>query len=258
MLLATKNTGAIGSFTTSGSTDTTPISNVELSTFDINWRANSQSAVGVPHSISFQVSNFGGTVGYVGIAGHTLGSSRYIVELYKTGGGDVLLGTYTPNNDDNRVIMFTFDELPSGTNFRLDLTPTFSIEDIFITHIAGGTTYDFDTKDYSGGFSLAELSIPKQSRTKINRQAAPTATIVQSSSIKLNLMISNFLKSNYTFEVIRAVDFWTENTFFIKSDDETNLGYLAYNFMSMPPKAHDETKALINLQYKYDAYNGIS
>ena len=43
----------------------------------------------------------------------------------------------------------------------------------------------------------------------------------------------------------------------MRNDDDVTQTYMAMQFVPMPPKAHQQTRNLTNVSYKFLAYNGL-
>ena len=238
-------------FASSGGTDNTPIDNLISFTFD---EVFSHTRTGASTEISFSGAGPEGTdFNYVGIAGHNLGTSRFRVDLYVD---NVLTEQYTPSFSDNRCIMFTFPNQFAGTPMKLDIVPLFGSSNITIAHIACGASTNIDGRDYGAGFGRVNLFSSRKVRTTINDQAAPTAVLVKTVPVKINLNIKNvtFATAN---SLVNAYDFWATNAFFVRNDGDLTQCYLGYNGVGSAPKTHGSTRALVDISLKFNAYNGI-
>jgi hypothetical protein len=112
-------------------------------------------------------------------------------------------------------------------------------------------------QDYSAGYALSPMALARKSKVTLNSQAAPTATLVKTVSQKMKLNFKNIARSFASGELITHQKFWIDNSFFIQNDNLPGQTYMAMQFLPTPPKAHAETRDLVNLSYGFTAYNGL-
>ncbi|MCJ8293388.1 MAG: hypothetical protein MJK15_03195 [Colwellia sp.] len=201
---------------------------------------------------------------YVGIAGHNLGSLGCTISIINHDTTDIT--SFAPSDD--RPIMFVIPERTGGTNnfVRIEITKPNSADVAIISHVATGLTTDFTSttvngqeiiKSYQAGYNKVPMNRGIKSRAVLNESAAPTATLIQTVSQKLNLNIKDVATSFVQNELVEYQLFWTLNGFFMRNDDDVTQTYVAMQFIPIMPKAHAQTRNLTNVSYNFLAYNGL-
>ena len=201
---------------------------------------------------------------YVGIAGHNLGSLGCTISIINHDTADI--SVYAPIDD--RPIMFVIPARTGGTdNFvRIEIIKPNAADVAIVSHVATGLTTDFTstttqgqviTKSYEAGYSKIPMNRGRKSKAILNDSAAPTATLVQTISQKLNLNIKDVATNFVQNELVEYQLFWLLNAFFMRNDQDVTQTYMAMQFIPITPKAHAQTRNLTNISYKFLAYNGL-
>lgn len=222
-------------------------------TFDTLARSGSAFTT---YTINLNVDN----VTYVGIAGHNIADIGATITISNHGVNDVL--NYAPT--DGRPLMF---EIPSrtGGNLLININKQTATDRVNITHIAAGQTTDLTgtttngqsvNRDYEAGYSRIPMAVNRKTRATINQSGAPTATLTKTVSAKMKLNIKNMPTPFAKVQLLEYQKFWVNNGFFMQNDGEADQSYMAFQFVSTPPKAHPATRDLVNISYQFLAYNG--
>lgn len=201
---------------------------------------------------------------YVGIAGHNLGTIGATIDILNHDTVDV--AGFIPADD--RPLMFQIPARTGGSvdAVRIRITKVNSTDEVIVSHTATGLTTDFTstttggqilTKDYEAGYPRIPMNRMRKSRVTVNDAAAPTATLIQTISQKVSLNIKNVATSFAQVELLAYQNFWLENSFFIQNDDDHTQTYMAMQFTTNAPKTHSQTRELVDLSYRFTAYNGL-
>lgn len=187
---------------------------------------------------------------YVAIAGHTLlGTTEVRIDT-------VLVASFIITDNRTTCQTLYFAEI-SGTVIELTFTKAASSNVYAISHIAAGETFDVPNKGETSGFSRSWLTPSKKQQVVLSDSAAPTSIINKSIAEKATLNLPNMPKAIAEGSYRDLCDFIIANAFFILEQEAVaNSSYLCFDAKINPPKAHSDTRELVNSGFSFRAFTG--
>jgi hypothetical protein len=224
------------------------------------------------------VINYGGVaqIDYIAIcASNFVGGagSRITVRDGTTRAGyESIRGQYTAERP--HVCMFNF-ERQSFSELIIVIDSESASKKPTIHYIAGGQAIQVPNGGEVSGYARQWLTRGVETRTQGNELAAPIASLRKRVGLTGSISIPNMRNSFVRDEWQQFLDFASVQPFFMceqenlvtirDNDEEAGRGdgylpeasYMCYNPKFSAPKAHSDTRALQNLQLRFDCYNGL-
>jgi len=224
------------------------------------------------------VINYGnvGQIDYVAVcaSNYAGGSDARITVRNGTSsaGATSVRGIYTANRP--HVCMFNFDrESVTELIIVIDSEQTSKLPTVH--YIAAGEALQVPNGGEVSGYARQWLTRGVETRTQGNDLAAPIASLRKRVGLSGSINIPNMLNSFVRDEWQQFLDFASAQPFFIceqenligVSDTDEDIkreqgylpeaSYMCYNPKFTAPRAHSDTRALQNLQLRFDCYNGL-
>ena len=246
--------GALPSITTGVSTDLPQ--NLTDQDFSATYTSSNQFSL---------VAEFGviAAINYIAVAGHNIkgdGSGTSYIRVY-----DANVVVSTINITSNQVVMVSFDP-QSFVNLRVEIKNGAGTSNPAVSYIAGGLAFTVPNSGEVSGYNRQFLKRNIVSKTTINSEAAPIASLKKTKSAKGALNLPNMTKVFSEGEWQDFLDFSIDNYFFIKeqldevisvSEGTNKSSYLCYEVMNNSIKAHGETRSLNNITINFKVFNGL-
>lgn len=224
------------------------------------------------------VINYGGVgqLDYVAVcASNFVGGTgaRITVRDGSTSAGyESVRGQYTAERP--HVCMFNF-ERQSFTELIIVIDSETASKKPTVHYIAAGQAMQVPNGGEVSGYARQWLTRGVETRTQGNDLAAPIASLRKRVGLSGSISIPNMKNSFVRDDWQEFLDFASTQPFFmceqeslfvVRDNDEDSqraLGYLpessymCYNPKFTAPKSHSDTRALQNLQLRFDCYNGL-
>lgn len=209
---------------------------------------------------------FVANINYVAVAGVNIeGAKDFTSGVLVRDTGTIITANYI---ERNHCILCTF---PTRTfnNLRVELlNPTGNVNPR-VHYVSAGQTLSVPNGGENAGYNRQFLQRNFQSKTQLNANSAPVATITKKMQASGRLTIPNSSKAFSEGEWQDFLDFSEEEFFFIQEqqpepifvsgermDYNNNSAYLCYEPKSRIT-AHSQTRALNAINLSFKVYNGL-
>lgn len=243
-----------GTLTVPSDDDTTQTkANMETADFSEKYTSLGSSA-----TFTIQKTFAGGdrfTCGYIAIAGHNFGTDGGSVEVFVK---NVSKGSQSFSDDNrNSVVLFSFTEVTLVDDIDIVYTKGTSTNQITITFIAAGAVLEVPNDGEQSGYRRAWLTKHIRQRVQDNDEAGPVLVATQRISARLTLNVANMGRAFAESTWRDFLDFAGSTPFFIRERDDNNRSsYLCFDPRLTAPRAHSQTRELVNSAITFQAFTG--
>lgn len=196
------------------------------------------------------------TCGYIAIAGHNFGDDGGSVEVSVKG---VSKGSQSFADDNrNSVVLFSFTEVTLADDIDIVYTKGTSTNQITVTFIAAGTVLEVPNDGEPSGYSRTWLTKNVRQRVQENNEAGPVLVATQRIAPTVTLNVANMGRSFAEGAWRDFLDFAASTPFFIRERDDTvRSSYLCFDPVLTAPRAHSQTRELVNAALRFQAFTGV-